>query len=249
MNMKTVIIIPARYNSSRFPGKPLIGLLGKPMIVRVAEIGSKVVGNENIYVATDDDRIACAVKQSGFNIIMTSEYAETGTDRVAEAASKVKSDIYVNIQGDEPLVNPNDVLRVIEYKKNNYNDIINGYCEVGNNEDYNSVNIPKVVFTSDKKLIYMSRLPIPGFKCDKNRPSVYYKQVCIYAFNYEQLMKYRKFGRNGEIERYEDIEVLRFLDIGEKVRMIKMSANSIAIDVPGDVHLVEKILRDKETAQ
>ena len=114
--MRSVVIIPARYQSSRFPGKPLVCLLGKPMILWVAELSERAVGNKNVYVATDDEKIANVVIKAGFQAIMTSEDCLTGTDRLAEAAQKIDADIYINVQGDEPLIDSQDIRRVIEEK-------------------------------------------------------------------------------------------------------------------------------------
>ena len=125
--MKTVIIIPARFKSSRFPGKPLTPILGKPMILWVAEICAKALPIEFVYIATDDLRIKEVVEEAGFNVVMTSKKAFTGTDRIADAASQIDADIYINVQGDEPLLDPDDILSIIDAKKNHPNEIINGY--------------------------------------------------------------------------------------------------------------------------
>ena len=155
--MRSVVIIPARYKSSRFPGKPLINLLGRPMILWVAKLCEEAVGRTNVYIATDDNRIAEVVAAAGFQFIFTSEECSTGTDRLAEAANQITADIYVNVQGDEPLVNPKDIVNIIRVKRQYYDEVINGYCSLSSYEDPNSVNIPKVIFTQDKNLIYMSR--------------------------------------------------------------------------------------------
>ena len=162
--MKTVIIIPARFKSSRFPGKPLTPILGKPMILWVAEICAKVLPVEFVYIATDDSRIKEIVENAGFNVVMTSEKALTGTDRIADAANQIDADIYINVQGDEPLLNPNDILSIINIKKKYPNEVINGYCRISDNEDPTSLNIPKVVFNENSQMIYMSRQLIPGTK-------------------------------------------------------------------------------------
>ncbi len=243
--MKTIIVIPARYKSSRFPGKPLALLLGKPMILWVAELSAKAVGKEFVFVATDDSRIANVVERAGYQVVITSDKALTGTDRLAEVAKKVEADIYVNVQGDEPLVAPEDVLKIIEAKKNHPQEIINGYCSIGCEEDPSNVNIPKVVFTEDKKMVYMSRQALPGFKDHKNAPSVYYKQVCIYAFSREQLLRYGQCERKSVLESAEDIEILRFLEWGMCIRMVETSASTLAVDVPGDIENVEQCLQIK----
>ncbi len=243
--MKTIIVIPARYKSSRFPGKPLVNLLGKPMIQWVAEISAKAVGKENVYIATDDEIIADAVNKMGYQSVMTSDSCLTGTDRLAEVAQKIQADIYINVQGDEPLVNPEDILNIIEAKKAYPNEVINGYSEISTNEDPNSVNIPKVIFTEqEQRLVYMSRQAIPGFKDDKNAPVVYYKQVCIYAFNRQELLDFGQYGKKSKLEHSEDIEIIRYLEWGQPIRMVKTRPGSLAVDVPEDVLKVEAALKE-----
>lgn len=237
--MKSVVVIPARYKSSRFPGKPLVKLLGKPMILWVSELSAKAVGKDNVYVATDDNRIFEVVNNAGFKAVMTSDKCLTGTDRMAEVASKIKADIYVNIQGDEPLINPQDILNIIKSKELHYDEIINGYCPISTYEDANSVNIPKVVFTENKSLMYMSRQAIPGFKDKDLAPKQYFKQVCIYAFTASELKNYADYGKKSVVEMSEDIEIIRFLEWGKKIRMVETTEGSLAVDVPQDVPQVE----------
>ena len=242
--MRSVVIIPARYESSRFPGKPLVKLLGKPMILWVCELSSKAVGKENVYVATDDERISDVVNNSGFNTIMTSSSCLTGTDRLAEAAKKIFSDIYINVQGDEPLVNPKDIINIIKAKELYYDEVINGYCAISKNEDPNNKNIPKVIFTEDYQLVYMSRQAIPGFKNTSKAPVKYYKQVCIYAFTSDELSSYANYGKKSTLEASEDIEIIRFLEWGKKIRMVETSPGSLAIDTKQDVLQVEQSLKE-----
>lgn len=244
--MKTVVIIPARFASSRFPGKPLIPLLGKPMIIWVAELSGRAVGNENVYIATDDQRIAEVVDQSGFKHVMTGP-AETGTDRIAEAVSRIDGDIFINVQGDEPLVGPEDILNIRDSKIQHPEKVINGYAWLGDSEVPSNVNIPKVITTEKDELVYVSRLPIPGFKETKNAPQTYKKQVCIYAFSRNELEQYRAFGRKSLLEQCEDIEILRFLEIGIPVVMVKTKPGSLAVDIPEDVKKVESALRALES--
>ena len=246
--MKTVIIIPARYKSTRFPGKPLTPILGKPMILWVAELCVEVLPAEFVYIATEDFQIKEIVEKAGFNVVMTSNKCLTGTDRIAEAANQIEADIYVNVQGDEPLLNPTDILSIIEAKKKYPNEVINGYCKISDNEEPESVNIPKVIFNEDQQMVYMSRSLVPGTKTKDLVPPHYYKQVCIYAFNKQELIDYAEFGRKGTLEFYEDIEILRFLDIGENIRVVETKSVSLAVDVPEDVLRVEEeILRRRKS--
>jgi len=246
--VKTVIIIPARFKSTRFPGKPLTLILGKPMILWVAELCTEVLSAEFVYIATEDFQIKEIVEKAGFNVVMTSDKCLTGTDRLAEAANQIEADIYVNVQGDEPLLNPVDIHSIIEAKKKYPNEVINGYCKIGDNEEPKSVNIPKVIFNEDQQMVYMSRSIVPGTKTRDFAPPNYYKQVCIYAFNRQELIDYAKFGRKGTLEFYEDIEILRFLDIGVNIRVVETKSVSLAVDVPEDVVKVEEeILRRRKS--
>lgn len=241
--MRTVIIIPARYNSSRFPGKPLIKLLGKPMIQWVIELSSKAIGRNNVYVATEDKKIFNTVTSLGYKSIMTSKKCLTGTDRLAEVARKLKADIYINVQGDEPLVKPEDIKKIIRTKKKYAKEIINGYSIIEKNEDEKSINIPKVIFTHDKRLVYISRQTIPGFKDKKSKPKQYYKQVCIYAFSRRELLMYSKIKSKGMLENSEDIEIIRFMELDKRIRMVQVSSGSLAVDDPKDVKKVEAALK------
>ncbi|SFZ90128.1 3-deoxy-manno-octulosonate cytidylyltransferase (CMP-KDO synthetase) [Flaviramulus basaltis] len=237
--MRKIGIIPARYKSSRFPGKPLVKIAGIPMIIRVAEIVSEALGKENTYVATEDDRIKEVVEKHGFNVIMTSESCLTGTDRVWEVAQKIDADVYLNIQGDEPLLNPLDILKIAKEKENFPNYVINGMIDIGPDEDPNNINLPKVLVNNKNELIYMSRLPIPGIKdLSKGRP-IYKKQVCIYAFNYEELKSFGESSEKAAYENYEDIEILRFFDFLIPIKMVETSSSSLAVDVFEDVKKVE----------
>lgn len=242
--MRAIVVIPARFKSSRFPGKPLVKLLGKPMIQWVAELSSVAVGQENVYIATDDMRIQSAVCSMGYNVVMTSSSCLTGTDRLAEVARQVEADIYVNVQGDEPLVKPEDIRLVIREKIKHPNDVINCYTEIGDDEDPRSVNLPKVIFTEDKRLVYMSRQILPGYKDDRNAPQTYYKQVCIYGFNRNELLEYGRYGRKSKLEQSEDIEIIRFLEWNQSIRLLRTSPGSLAVDIPDDVGRVEEALRN-----
>ena len=238
--MKIVGVIPARYQSSRFPGKPLVDLNGIPMIIRVAIIVEKTLGKENTYVATDDIRIKNVVESYGYKTVMTSSSCLTGTDRVYEFSKQISADIYVNVQGDEPLLDPEDIQKIIDVKKKNMNCIVNGMCSLTSDESPENVNIPKVVTNKFNKLIYMSRLAIPGVKTkvEHNKPN-YKKQVCIYAFSQIELEAYGSQEEKASFEGFEDIEILRFFDLNIPIKMVETSGSSLAIDVIEDVAKVE----------
>ena len=148
--MRTVIIIPARFNSTRFLGKPLIKIFGKELIKWVADIAIKTVGKKNVYVATENLKIVNFLKKEKINFILTSKNCLTGTDRVAEASKKIKANIYINLQGDEPLVNPSDIKKIILAKNKNKNKVICGYTNLLDQEDPNNINIPKVIINNKR---------------------------------------------------------------------------------------------------
>ena len=137
------------------------------MVVRVADICSKVVGIKNLFVATDSKKISKVVNKAGFRTIMTSSNCLTGTDRVAEASIKVRANIFINVQGDEPTINPEDIKKIINKKKKYPNHVICGYDYVHKFENPKSINLPKVVVNHKKELIYISRAVIPGKKKNK----------------------------------------------------------------------------------
>ena len=128
--MNVAIIIPARFGSSRYEGKPLIKINKIPLVIRVVKKCIKAISKNNVYVATDDKRISKVINDYGFKYIMTSKKNLTGTDRVAEASKKVKADIIINVQGDEPLINPMDILKVINQKKKNMKQVVCAYCDL-----------------------------------------------------------------------------------------------------------------------
>ncbi len=241
--MRSVVIIPARYGSSRYPGKPLVKLLGKPMILWVAELSARAFGKENVYIATEDRRIADVVQDAGFQAAMTTDDALTGTDRLAQAAQSIAADIFINVQGDEPLVDPSDIVKVRDAKLIHMEDVINGFSWLSAGEDPHNVNIPKVITDENHGLVYMSRVALPGFKSIQTAPLNYKKQVCIYAFTQEELSAFRAFGRKSELEKCEDIEILRFLELGKKIRMVETRPGSLSVDVPEDVPNVEAALQ------
>ena len=216
------------------------------MILWVADLCSQALSKEFIHIATDDIKIKKVVENSGYNVVMTSEKALTGTDRIADAANQIEADIYINVQGDEPLLNPNDILSIIDTKKKYPNEVINGYCKINDNESPESLNIPKVVFNENNQMVYMSRQLIPGRKSKDIRPPTYYKQVCIYAFSKKELAEFIGYGRKSNLEYYEDIEILRFLDMGSIIRIVETENASLAVDVPEDVIKIEEEMLRKE---
>lgn len=209
------------------------------MILWVAELAAKAIGIENVYIATDSEEIRETVVGAGFNAVMTGE-AITGTDRLAEAANKIDASIFINLQGDEPLVDPEDILKILRVKRATPTKVINGFTYLEAQEKPDNVNIPKVITNEKDELVYMSRAPLPGFKDPGKKPKRYKKQVCIYAFNKDELNRFRSFGRKSQLENFEDIEILRFLELGVAVQMVETKSGSYAVDTPEDVEIVER---------
>lgn len=236
--MSYSILIPARYNSSRFKGKPLKKIFGKEMVVRVAEQCAKAVNKKNIFIVTDSYKIRRVAKNNDFNVIMSPKYLSTGTDRIAYAARKLKSKIFINVQGDEPLIQPRDIKKIINEKKKYSNYVICGYAVEKNFSKVKDKNTIKAVMTQNKDLIYFSRSVIPGKKKKDN--ITFNKQVCIYAFSRKQLQIFSRSKRSS-LESIEDIELLRFLDLGIKIKLVKVSP-SISVDIPKNLIEVEKYL-------
>jgi 3-deoxy-manno-octulosonate cytidylyltransferase (CMP-KDO synthetase) len=238
---KYALLIPARYQSSRFPGKPLARILGKEMILRVWEKCIQAVDRSLVWVATDDDRIIDFCKQAGIQVIQTGSDCLTGTDRVYEAIKDHDLDFVINVQGDEPLIDPNDIVMVIDAANDNPGSIINAMCPINDEKDFLSRTVPKVVCRKDGRLLYMSRAPIPITK--SGTFSGAQKQVCIYSFPVDALEAFYSAPGKTPLEQIEDIEILRFLEMGFEVKMISVSGSSIAVDTPEDLERVEAYLR------
>ncbi len=240
--MKSILVIPARYQSTRFPGKPLTDILGKSMIQRVYEQCALAFPPEDIYVATEDERIVTHCQALGIQVLITSDACLTGTDRVAAVAEQIEADYYLNVQGDEPVFNPLDIRLLVDALHHYPGEILNGYCAIEHASQYQSVFVPKVVFRADGRLLYMSRSPIPGNKQSGFHFS--FRQVCAYAFPKKALDAFRAQKGKTPLESEEDIEILRFLEMGYEVRMLEMSKDSIPVDHPEDLENVLRKLTD-----
>ena len=239
--MNYIVVIPARYKSSRLPGKPLIKLRGTPMIIRTYRQCLKAVSSNNIYVATDSNLIKKTCDREGIQVVMTSPNCLTGTDRVAEVAKKIKAKYYINVQGDEPLFNPNDLKKLLKFTKRKTNDVLLGYCKLTNLKQFLSKNVPKLVFDKNKYLIYSSRSPIPNQ--NKVNMSQTFKGVWAYLFPREKLLRFGHEKKKTFLEQIEDIEILRWIELGIKVKLVKMSEHSHPVDTMSDIKKVVKKLR------
>ena len=203
-----IVVIPARLDSKRLPKKPLIIIEGLPMIIRTANQCSKVIDKKKIVIATDSKKIKAVCDNFSYKCVLTSKKCLTGTDRVAEVAKKIKAKIYINLQGDEPIFNPNDIKKFLKVALSNQDKILNGFSEIKNITDYKNLSIPKLVFNNLGELMYMSRSPIPGNK--KNRLIRAWKQVCIYSFPRKTLLQFSATKNKSSLEKIEDIEIFNF---------------------------------------
>lgn len=231
--LEYAVVIPARFESSRLPGKPLVDLLGKPMIQHVWERCCQAVGTERVYVATDDQRIATACEGFAAQVIMTSSDCLTGTDRLAQANRQLQKDFLVNVQGDEPLIDPRDIVTIVEHYRANPDTVINAMCAISDPAEHRSLTVPKVVASLSGKLLYMSRAGIPLTKHGAFVSAK--KQVCIYAFSREHLAFFASRLVKTPLEHIEDIEILRFLENDIPVKMVEVESGSLAVDVPEDI--------------
>lgn len=246
--MKIVAVIPARYQSSRFEGKPLADICGKLMIQRVYERARQVEEFDAVYVATDDERIYNACKERGMDVMMTSTEHRTGTDRIGEVASKLPADLYVNIQGDEPLIEPSTIKKaVVPFIEDEKTDIqvTNLMTKIHDPVDLINVTVPKVIAARDGRGVYLTRsaAPFPKGNIDVS----YYKQVCVYGFKPAALEFYCSYGKRygkAKIEAIEDIEILRFIENGYRVQFIEVESDTIAVDTPNDLERVREYVRE-----
>lgn len=240
--MDVLVVIPARFESSRYPGKPLADIAGKSLVKRVWERCARAVGPSNVVVATESDDVRSHCEGFGADVVMTSDECLTGTDRVAEVSKKIKSKVVVNVQGDEPLVKPSDIHAVIAEQSKTKSRVVCGMCSISSEDEFRSSSVPKVVTNMHSSLLYMSRGAIPtnkslGFEHAK-------KQVCIYAFDPKALKMFGWWGKKTTLEAVEDIEILRFLEMGIGVQMVKVSDSAIAVDYKEDVAKVEEAINN-----
>lgn len=244
--MKIIGVIPARYESSRFPGKPLADVAGHPMIYWVYNQCKKVDDFDVVYVATDDERIEAVCKENGMNVIMTSKEHRTGTDRIGEVAEKIPADLYVNIQGDEPLMEPETIKKAIKPFYSNKNlQITNCMTKIKDPVEVVNFTVPKVITNKDNIGIYLSRSTTPYPKGSINYD--YYKQVCVYGFTPEALRFYCDYGKKygkAKIEAIEDIEILRFIENGYKVQFVEVESETIAVDTQNDLEKVNRFIKE-----
>ncbi len=239
-----VVVIPARYGSTRLPGKPLVSLAGKPMLQHVYERAKLAQLAGRVIVATDDERIVKAVETFGGEARMTRPDHRTGTERVAEVAAHVEGDVFVNVQGDEPLLDPVAVDTAIgALLEEPGATIATVATPVKAPADIMDPNVVKVILDFDGNALYFSRAPIPWVRDTANKTHArHLKHLGLYVFQREALLEYPTLPQ-GELERIEQLEQLRWLENGWKIRITEVAHDAVSVDVPEDVARVEKLLQ------
>ncbi len=240
---QVVVVIPSRYASTRLPGKPLVNLAGKPMVQRVYEQAKLAQTVHRVLVATDDQRIVDAVQSFGGEARMTRADHRTGTERIAEVAAHESGDVFVNVQGDEPLIDPvaidTAVAALLEDPPAQISTIATSIRHV---PDIMDPNIVKTVLDFDSNALYFSRAPVPWVRDTQQKVHVkYWKHLGLYVFQRDALLEYPTLPQ-GELEKIEQLEQLRWLENGWKIRVAEVEHDAVSVDVPEDVTRVEKLL-------
>tara|TARA_B100000989_G_scaffold204258_1_gene154579 strand:- start:3014 stop:3745 length:732 start_codon:yes stop_codon:yes gene_type:complete len=240
--MKQVIVIPARMKGTRLPGKPLINILQKPMIQHVWEKCEKVISKDFIYVATEDNEIKDFCENNNIKCVITGP-AETAIDRIKLFSDKIKADSYINVQGDEPIVNINDIKSLLNYNLKFPDRVVFGKT-TANEIEFNDFSKAKVVCDKNGRLLYSSRAGIP--LTNKGKFFKAERAIWLYAFNKNSLNKYFENSGKTYLDQIEDNEIIRFLEIGIPVYCIDMIGDSWAVDEKKDIEIVEKKIKDGE---
>jgi 3-deoxy-manno-octulosonate cytidylyltransferase (CMP-KDO synthetase) len=242
---KVVVVIPARYGSTRLPGKPLVSLAGKPMIQRVYERAKLAQRAHQVIVATDDERIVKAVVAFGGEARVTRSDHRSGTERVAEVAAHVAGDVFVNVQGDEPLLDPAAVDTAVDaLLEEPQAAIATVATPLKTAADILDPNVVKAVLDFDGNALYFSRAPIPWVRDTSGKIQVrHLKHLGLYVFQRDTLLEYPTLPQ-GELERIEQLEQLRWMENGWKIRVAEVAHDAVSVDVPQDVARVEKLLQE-----
>ena len=242
--MKTIAVIPARMGSSRFPGKPIAKILGRPMIEHIYKRVAMSKSLHATYIATCDEEIREVAQGFGAQVIMTADTHERASDRVAEAVEKLDADLIVMVQGDEPMTHPDMIDAAIAPFENNPGlGCVNLVRKIDNEADYMDFNTIKVVMNRQNDALYMSRRPIPSLAKSGFVNTDAYKQVCIIPFRREILFQYTNLSPTP-LEQLESVDMLRLLEHGLSVRMVHTEFNTQAVDTPADLAKVEKLMND-----
>ena len=241
---QVVVVIPSRYAATRLPGKPLVNLAGKPMVQRVYEQAKLAQTVLRVLVATDDQRIVDAVLAFGGEARMTRSDHRTGTERIAEVAAHEPGDVFVNVQGDEPLIDPVAIdTAVAALLEDPPAQIATVATPIRHVPDIMDPNVVKTVLDFDSNALYFSRAPVPWVRDTQQKVHVkYWKHLGLYVFQRDALLEYPTLPQ-GELEKIEQLEQLRWLENGWKIRVAEVEHDAVSVDVPEDVTRVEKLLQ------
>ena len=239
--MKAIGVIPARYKSSRFPGKPLQDICGKPMVWWTYHQAVKARNLSEVYVATEDARVADVCNLHAIPVVMTSDKHQNGTERLTEVAQKIIADYYVTIQGDDPLIETAAVEKVLQVLLDS-NDVgcVTLKTPYKNPVDVINGTTPKVVCDCDDNILLFTRSAVPYPKASLDY--IIYKPIGVYAFKRDTLLRYADLEK-GPLEKAEDIELLRFIEPGIKVKVKEIASNTISVDTPKDLERVRAMAR------
>jgi 3-deoxy-manno-octulosonate cytidylyltransferase (CMP-KDO synthetase) len=257
MRYKVVAIIPARYNSTRLPGKPLVEIAGKPMVLRVVERARQAASINRVIVATDDERVFQVVAGAGVEAVMTSPDHATGTDRLAEVAAGMDAEIVVNVQGDEPLIEPSTIEAAVAPLLADRSIVMSTTCEpIESVEDALKTNVVKVVIDREGFALCFSRNPIPfpreavlehgsikaALRAQPELLRAFNKHTGLYAYRRDFLLTYAELPPTP-LEQSERLEQLRALEHGYRIKVIAVAHRSIGVDTPEDLKLVRRRVR------
>ncbi|HBQ20894.1 MAG: hypothetical protein A2Z91_08575 [Deltaproteobacteria bacterium GWA2_38_16] len=262
--MKVTVIIPARYASSRFPGKPLALISGKPMVWHVYERASKASLVDEVFVATEDHRVEECVKNFDGKVVMTSSNHQSGTDRMAEVAKNISSDIFINVQGDEPLISPDLIDQVASALINSEKTVMStARIPFKTKEDFLNPNMVKVLCDQEGYALYFSRYPIPflrktwtetrnwndllgSYSLSHIEEAHVQKHLGIYGFKRQLLLNFSSWTPTS-LEKMEELEQLRALEHGVKIKVVTTTHESVAVDTPEDLKKVNELFSPKHS--
>jgi 3-deoxy-manno-octulosonate cytidylyltransferase (CMP-KDO synthetase) len=239
--MKTLAVIPARYASTRLPGKPLVKIAGVPLVVRVLNNVRACASVDKVIVATDDERITAVVRESGAEAVMTPPELPSGGDRVAFVARKLEADYVINIQVDDPLVGPDMIEPLVAALDSDSSVKLALLAKrIERPAEVEAKDVVKVVFAQNMRALYFSRSPIPY---PRNQGGVWYKHIGPYGWRRDFLLQFSKWEQTP-LERAESLEMLRVLERGYSIQCVETKRDTIEIDTPEDVINIEKYLKE-----
>ena len=245
--MKIIAFIPSRYDSRRFPGKPLALIAGRPMIQYVYQSAKSCPEISGVFVVTDDERIFQCVQGFGGKAIMTKRGHPTGTDRIAEATQKMKvkrDDLIVNIQGDQPVFHPSAITDQVSPFREDPDVLMSTLkCRISDEREIENTNHVKVVTDREGFALFFSRSPIPFFRDTKSN-KIYYKHLGFYAYRRDFLTEFSRLPV-GDLESTEKLEQLRVLESGYRIKVVETPFDSVGVDTPDDIKRLEEKIAGK----